>query len=285
MSCDSTQTKPDLPREEQPEKKCKQRLILGDGDFSYTEALINKHINTHKLLVRAIVATELTDVPEFEVDVKIMNQRSERIKSLKEKGVRVLFRIDGRELHENPQLKGERFKRIHWNCPFRWSTITDEEFIQVIVGVFQSCSKVQLNGDRIHITLLQGECDEDWKQCRQYVHNIVKGSVQNGYKLIRKRRFGRDRYPGYQHRKGDDLEELHLAAVHREFVFEKDHSVKIKTEEEIISSLPLKISNPEKTYVIDVNKKNVTESSKIRLEDCYFICSTDDDSSDYYSSD
>ncbi|KAL6990260.1 hypothetical protein U1Q18_050735 [Sarracenia purpurea var. burkii] len=215
-----------------------------------------------------------------------MNQRTERIKSLREKGVRVLFRIDGTQLHENPQLKGERFKRIHWNCPFRWSTITDEEFIQVIVGVFRSCAKVQLSGDRIHITLIQRLDDDDWKDCRQYVHNIVRGSVQSGYKLIRKRRFGKDRYPGYQHRKGDDLEELHLAAVHREFIFEKDHSFcNPKSEEEIVNSLPLKISNPEKTYVIDVNKKNVTGSSKIRLEDCYFVCSTDDDSSDYYSSD
>ncbi|XP_065221728.1 uncharacterized protein LOC135846521 [Planococcus citri] len=269
-----------------PNKKYRQRLFIGEGDFSYVEALLNKHIDKHKPLAQAIVATELTTVPELDVEPEIMEERAKRIESLRERGVKILFGIDGTKLHENPIFKGERFKRVHWNCPWRVSTVSERDFVQVIVEFFESCGKIQLKGDRIHVTLTQGLIDDDWHYLRQYEHNLVKASVRAGYKLIRKRRSGRPRYPGYKHRKGDDLVELYLPAQHREFVFEKDPSCpSLKTETEILESLPIKITNSEKTYCIDINKKNVTDKSKITLEECYFVCSTDDDSSDYCSSD
>ncbi|KAL6990261.1 hypothetical protein U1Q18_050736 [Sarracenia purpurea var. burkii] len=286
MSSDRTQTKPELSSGEPKEKKCKLRLFLGEGDFSYTEALINKHIDTHKNLARSIIATEFFEVPFGGADADVLKQRLERINSLKERGVRVHFKVDGRKLHEIPQLQGERFKRIHWNNPYRWSSISFEEFIQIITDFFSSCAKIQLKGDRIHLALNYKFDDDDWYDVRQYEQHVVTGSVQFGYTLIRKRLLTKGRYPGYHHKATENLEELLLPGMNREFIFEKDLAFcGPKTEEEILRSLPAKISSAKKTYSIDINKKNVLDSSKLQLVDCCFVCSTDDDSSDYDSSD
>ncbi|XP_065222474.1 uncharacterized protein LOC135847023 [Planococcus citri] len=261
-------------------KKYRRRLFIGEGDFGYTEGLLNKHLDKHKDLAKYIVACELYDTPVWGAESDIIDERIKRINSLKERGVTVHFGIDGRELHRNPKLKGERFQRIQWNCPYLLPGTSENEFQQVIVDFFYSCEKIQLKGDRIHITLIQGLEDEDWRDRRQYEHNLVKGSMQFGYKLIRKRRFGKDRYPGYQHRKGENLEKLNVPGVHREFVFEKDPTFSV-----IVNSVPLKMSNDKKTYRIDINKKNGAKTFRPDLGDCYFVCSTDDDSSDYCSSD
>jgi hypothetical protein len=41
-------------------RRCKTRLLIGEGDFSFTRALIDKHKVTHPNLAKAIIATDLT---------------------------------------------------------------------------------------------------------------------------------------------------------------------------------------------------------------------------------
>ena len=132
---------------------------------------------------------------------------------------------------------------------------------------FEACSPLQLPGDRIHVTLMQ-EKDGFWKT-RQMQNPIVRASTQTGYRLIRKRIFGSERYSQYQHVKTDQTP--HSEGVKREFVFQKAHPTQ--------STDPEKLKNPEeKLYSVKTDIKG----KEVPLADYYFKCSTYEDSSDYY---
>ncbi|KIC72260.1 hypothetical protein DB41_KQ00250, partial [Neochlamydia sp. TUME1] len=203
-------------------KTCKKRLFIGEGTFTFAEAFIKKHAETHPLLASSIVATELAVSSEKREEIM------QRVSHLREQGVTVLFGIDGQSLHN--YFKGKRIKRIHWNCPFTGKGVSQNKFKAVIPQFFLSCTHLQLEGDRLHITLMQER--NYWKE-RQIENPIVLGATSAGYRLIRKRLFGPERYPGYQHAKtsGGD----HLTDVQREFVFEKTHQPFAKAGSEFLA--------------------------------------------------
>jgi hypothetical protein len=249
-------------------KTCKKRLFVGEGDFSYTEAYIAKHQSSHPSLAHAITATEFGS-PQGET--------MKRVSFLIQKGVKVFFGIDGQDLHNS--FKGKKFPRIHWNCPFgdRYSQ-PKAVFMKVIPNFFISCSKLQVEGDRIHITLMQEECGESWKNWkeRQEENPIVLGSARAGYCLIRKRVFNSTRYPGYVHTKTNSPKEHPNNGKKREFVFEKTGIIPPLNVEGVQA-----LQNPQqKKYEIKTDKK---EDPK--LGDYYFECSTDEDSSDGFITD
>lgn len=259
-------------------RRCKTRLLVGEGDFSFTEALIDKHQATHPNLSGAIVATELIAVhlkSDRRLD-KVNNRLEDRIIHLTQRGVYVLFGIDATKIHRT--FKGKRFKRIQWNCPFGKSDETArEEFKNAIPDFFRSCSQLQLSGDRVHVTLVQKSGDY-WKT-RQRENPIVLGSARAGYRLIRKRKFGKARYPGYVHVKTGTTQEYNAGGEEQEFIFEKSSRVLSKLT--LDEALKLRDSR-KKNYEISTDQPNPSSPS---LEDCYFVCSTDEDSSDYYESD
>lgn len=231
--------------------KLKPRLFVGEGDFSYTEALLKKHEQTHPELGKAITATEYK------------GDHQARWKALQKKGVKIFTEVDGCKLHE--AFKGQRFKRIHWNLPF--GVAKDREaFRSVIPQFFKACAELQKRKDRVHVTLMQ-EPDGYWK-FRQRENPIVLGATSEEYRLIRKRRFNPIRYPGYQHVKTDGTP-CTLSDEKREFVFEKTEGISVND--------PLALKDPkEKELKIGYDSNT--------LEDAYYECSTDDDSSDYYDS-
>ncbi|KAF3362306.1 hypothetical protein PHSC3_001135 [Chlamydiales bacterium STE3] len=248
------------------EKKCKERLFIGEGDFSFTEAFINKHKITHPNLAQYITATELRE-PQNEVT-------KQRVFRLQEQGVAIRFGIDAEWLHK--EFENRRFKRIQWNCPYGESSQVAEVFRTVIPKFFSSCAQLQIIGDRIHITLMQKSGDY-WK-VRQSQNPIVLGATQAGYRLIRKRKLGPERYPGYKHTQ-TDTNKLFTAGTgeEQEFVFEKAGNAPPSPSLE--EALKLKASD-KKEYQVNTD---ATQASS--LDQYYFECSTDEDSSDGYDSD
>ncbi len=254
------------------EKTCKNRLIIGEADFSYTEALLNKHEGTHSKLASAITATELL-LPKEDSVIK-------RIEALRSRGVTVHFCVDAQKIHE--VFQGQRFKRIQWNCPFGG---TDEEerekFKDVMPTFFMSASFLQLLGDRIHVTLIQKA--GDYSKVRQRENPIVLGATQAGYRLIRKRVFGTERYPGYRHLKTGTLTPYEGKGKHREFIFEKAHPWPI---EATLENASVFLKDPrKKEYKIETDIPASQDGSLPGLEEYYFVASSDEDSSDYYESD
>ncbi|CAM4806289.1 unnamed protein product [Rotaria magnacalcarata] len=270
----------DLPNDLKS-RRCKTRLLIGEGDFSFTSSLIDKHEVTHPNLRKAIIATDLkaTHLQKLSKDQdKKKKVLEKRIVDLKQRGVNVLFGVDAKEIHQT--FKGRRFKRIQWNCPFGESTSTArKEFTDTIPKFFQSCSRLQLPNDRVHVTLMQ-KSDEYWKE-RQIENRIVHGSATAGYRLIRKRSFGtpdKKRYPNYTHVKTNTTKPYNAGGEENEFIFEKTDTV--LPVDSYRKSCKLMDSH-KKIYAIRSN--NATR--KPPLEECYFECSTDEDSSDYYESD
>ncbi|CAH0391352.1 unnamed protein product [Bemisia tabaci] len=226
----------------------KSRLFVGEADFSFTKALVKKHKGNHPDLPRAIVATELS--PEAD----------KCRKELKFEGVETHIGIDAQELHNH----AKRFKRIHWNCPYR-EDLTDRnfDFPRVFRNFFESCSKIQRPGDRVHVTLMQERRDDRWKKFRQQECPVVSGSAYAGYRLVRKRIFGEGRYPGYGHWKSGG-KSMHSAKDEdmREFVFEKvDFGVEYPA-----------------------GKRHAVKKYRPSDTEYYFECSTDCDSSSYEDS-
>ncbi len=242
-----------------PNRPCKTRLFVGEGDFSYTEALIQKHQATHPHLPQAITATELKQ-PEPVAKKKI----AKRVETLTRMGVKVLLGIDALKIDQT--FKGKRFERIHWNCPFGEARGDRSVFKGAIPAFFQASSVLQMAGDRIHVTLMQ---EEGYWETRQKENPIVLASTKAGYRLIRKRIFGPERYAGYQHVKTD--QHKHDGGKRREFVFQKVNLKEPTNAQEL--------KNPEeKEYSV----KTDGVGNEVPLGDWYFECSTDEDSSDYY---
>jgi hypothetical protein len=231
-------------------------------------------------LSKAIIATDLTatHLKTFARDQEEeKNLLEKRIVDLKRRGVNVLFGVDAEQIHRT--FKGRRFKRIQWNCPFGEANAR-EKFQNTIPRFFQSCSRLQIPDDRVHVTLMQ-KSDDYWKT-RQKENSIVLGSAEAGYRLIRKRSFrtySKERYPGYKHVKTGTTEKYSSGGEEQEFIFEKTDKVFSKATLQKARNL----EDPhKKKYSIDTDGKNNQNPS---LEECYFVCSTDEDSSDYYESD
>ncbi|MBS0648513.1 MAG: DUF2431 domain-containing protein [Verrucomicrobia bacterium] len=193
-------------------KACKSRLIVGDGNFTYTLSLIHKHAD--KNLAPAITATEYKKISELDPEtVKTLT-------ILQKKGVHLIFGIDATKLHET-FLKGQ-FRRIHWNCPHPGNTNYESGILKRLVAeFFASASKIQNNGDKIHITLAQPKGQEDFRQIIAY--GLLDAAGKAGYVIYDKRKFNQKRYPEYVHTK--TVESASCAAAERsvEFIGTKIH--------------------------------------------------------------
>lgn len=238
-----------------------KRLFVGEGDFSFTEAIVEKHPEA----ARTIKATELDYSREENKEI------AQRIQKLREKDLEIYMGVDGTKLSQF--FQGQQFNRIQWNCPFGYSH-DREVFKKAIPDFFTSCAALQLSGDRVHVTLIQkdpAKSDDYWK-IRQRENPIVLGSAAAGYRLIRKRNFGPDRYPGYKHVKTGTTDIYDKGGVAKEFVFEK-------TDKFATDRLDLKyaqnLQDPsQKKYEIKTDVEGADD-----LKSYYFECSTDEESS------
>ena len=289
-------------------KKCsgrhKTRLLIGEGNFSYAWALINKHDSKAKhsfetSLGHAVIATELQekiscvvcerlhfslslnensenseqqDLPCDEC-AKAMEERTERIKELRERGVKILFGIDGTNIHET--FKGERISRIHWNCPHDGSNFHNQTLPPIIKKFFVSCAKIQQLNDRVHMALVEQPFYQG------YVYNIFPAVLQAGYVLIKKRRFDVSRYKEYKHMRT----KRSSAGVDKkmyEFIFQKvDINLRqiCKETKNKNGKVCFKKLN-EKLVGFSPKKYTIEETEFYQKAKTYFSCKSDSDSSD-----
>lgn len=145
----------------------------------------------------------------------------ETVDYLKGQGVSIFFGKDARLLHSDVDLVGQRFKRIHFNFPHDRSTFRARTLPKLLKDFFQSAAKVQGYGDRIHMALpkLSDALKDLFYQ--SYVYNIYQASAKSGYVLIKKRRFDKNRYPGYEHVMTGESVSTSVANDSREYVFVK----------------------------------------------------------------
>lgn len=294
--------------------KHKTRLLIGEGNFSFALALINKHDSKaahlpDQSLAHSIIATELKseihcyecglmqmfsnlevsptsrDKPKQPILCDKCTVTTKRIAELKTKGAKVRLGIDGTKLHEIEEFKNAKFTRIHWNCPHDGSSFKTQSLPPIILEFFKSCAKMQEPDDRVHITLAQPQGKKGFYQ--GYIYDIAQAATSASYVILKKRKFDQHRYPGYEHvmtvtNKTATITEQGT----REFVFKKislesvGKSVKaVKEKYESILLKPL----IEQLMEYSEKKFTVTEEAFYKVPRDYFYCSTDEDSSDYES--
>ena len=297
--------------------KHKTRLLIGEGNFSFALALIDKHDfnarhSNQKSLGPFIVATELkdkihcSDCETLEMfhsldlsssdnkDLKPIlcdecSSTMARINALVAKGVQVKLGIDGIEAHNIEDFRIKRFSRIHWNCPHDGSNFRDQTLPKIIEKFFKSCAKLQRENGRVHVTLAQPNGKKFFYQV--YVYDIVRAACAVGYTIIKKRIFSPSRYPGYKHTQTNSgLTASVTDEGMREFVFRK-----VKTEEKSAAFEAAK-DQAGKVYPralaqelqkLSGKKCRVNSEtfygndSQLRQDRSYYICSSDSDSYDY----
>lgn len=264
-----TQVKQEDQKEFTPSYK--SRLFVGEGDFSYTRALIEKHQGKGRLFFSKLVATELSN---SDVLLKTYQTFEDNISFIRKCGVTIMFAVDARRLHEHPELKDKNFKRIHFNFPHDKSDFKKQRSLPIMIAnFFRSAAILQKDGDKVHVAI--PKCSDNGKDTfyQGYIYGIYEAARDAGYILKKKRQFGDKRYPGYKHKITGKDESAEVAQEAREYVFVKTNMPFIAIE---------KSSSPKKSRAIDytvTDKKVYVEIKGLPIID------TDNDSSDYIESD
>lgn len=221
---------------EQPQSnkpiRYKKRLILGDGNLSYSRALSKKQ-RTKGLdrFPEALTVTEYSDqqslantynLQETETDFKNFTANT---RVLQEQGAEIILGVDATKI--GLDFKERKFKRIHFNFPYYNDTTSTPaqkklKTRQLVGKFFESASKIQEPGNRIHMALVTGFSDPVWYESTTY--GVGEFCEQYGYAFIKKHRFidrENKRYPGYFHVKTASNTSVSTAENGREFIFEK----------------------------------------------------------------
>ena len=297
--------------------KHKSRLLIGEGNFSFALALINKHDqkaqhSAEHSLGHSIIATELiskihckdcdiaesfetlkiTDKEEVESKEEVFCEKctviNERISTLRQKGVQVILGVDGTKMHEREEFQGKTFFRIHWNCPHDGSDFTAQTLPKIISDFFMSCASMQKRSDRVHITLAQPPLSDKKYFYQGYVYDIASAASLAGYKIVKKRQFDNSRYPGYEHMKTNKNEPAPVIEQGmKEFVFQRVKAYTLKKSKEVANTASKGFSITDlTTELTKYSKKDCVINTRIYYghHRAVYNCCADDDSSDYESS-
>lgn len=208
----------------------KQRLALGEADFAFTGSLTIKHPQVAKRLT----ATEY--VGDETLQRNYPDSYSANTSALNQKGANVYTGVDATRLSQPGQFGGDTFERIHFNFPHDKSNFKDRTLPKMLAKFFLEAAKLQLCGHRIYMALPNPE-DKDYKNFYfAYVYCLYAAATNAGYKLVKKRQFGSNRYPGYEHKITGRNSSASVADNTREYIFEKTDM----TAEEIERATPPK---------------------------------------------
>lgn len=90
-------------------------LLVGEGNFSFARALIcDAPSELHGLPLKNLTATAYDTEKEC---YDKYTDAEEIVTSLREKGVEILFGVDGTRLEKTTSLKGRKWDRVVWNFP------------------------------------------------------------------------------------------------------------------------------------------------------------------------
>lgn len=209
-----TDTEESVPKEKK--MRPRRRLLIGEADMSYGDALLNKHPEIAKSVT--VTAYEKREAL-LETYPDTFKQHKENIKA---KQAKIFYDVDARKLHEHQTFKDNRYERIHFNCPHDKSDYNDQTLPKLLKEFFESASQLQQVGNRVHIALPKivgdKQRDEFYKGC---VYGIYTAARLAGYKQCNPRKFGADRFPGYEHKITGVNGSAAVTGVLREYIFEK----------------------------------------------------------------
>jgi hypothetical protein len=251
----------------------RDRLILGEANFSYTKSVIKKHENDFPELPKFITATEIRDQKTL---TDKYEDFEENVKYIQSKNGKVLLGVDATNLQQLQQREfpDKHFERIHFNAPYLSNAPQTRSLVR---NFFASAKEIQKEGDRIYISLVDKKASrqKDTYFWHGETYGIIEASAQAGYKLLKKRKFDESRYAGYKHRETDKDDSSINAKFLKEFVFEKTN-----------------LSSEEIKKIYAKSEKILSERTEDRLGTFSFfaknncnhtIYDTSDDSSDYFT--
>ncbi|KAI9513128.1 hypothetical protein F5148DRAFT_1273351 [Russula earlei] len=124
-------------------------LLIGEGDFSFASALLQRPPAPLEHLPPANIIATAYDT-EDECYAKYTDAE-QNVRVLREKGTRVIFSVDATRLEKTSALKGKVFDRIAWNFPHAGKGITDQDrnvlSNQVLIlGFLRSAAKFLVRG-------------------------------------------------------------------------------------------------------------------------------------------
>lgn len=211
----------------------KKRLILGDGNLSYSRALLEKRMGAGQDgFAESMTVTEYNPEDKLLETYKAPGTTTqfknfeENVTMLREMGAEVILGVDATALED--AFHDRRFKRIHFNFPYyhedKLSPDANKAKTRELVGnFFASAAAIQQPGDRIHMGLVTGFRDPVWYENATY--GVAEFCETYGYVYIAKRNFidptKGSRYPGYFHVKTSSEQAVNTAQTGREFIFEK----------------------------------------------------------------
>ncbi|KAI8981162.1 hypothetical protein BD414DRAFT_491849 [Trametes punicea] len=100
-------------------------LLVGEGNFSFTRALVQHPPNDLQFLPPSNITATAYDTEE-ECYAKYPEAR-DIVAGLREKGVEVLFHVDATKLGKCSSIRGRKYDRIVWNFPHAGKGITDQD--------------------------------------------------------------------------------------------------------------------------------------------------------------
>ncbi|PPQ99521.1 hypothetical protein CVT24_005311 [Panaeolus cyanescens] len=124
-------------------------LLIGEGNFSYARALIQDPPPRLGFLPPGNITATAYDT-EAECYEKYP-EAADHVTYLRDKGVQVLFGVDGTKLEKHANLKGKQWDRIVWNFPHAGKGIADQDrnilSNQVLIlGFLRSAAKMLVRG-------------------------------------------------------------------------------------------------------------------------------------------
>lgn len=258
--------------EQKPKKmRPRKRLLVGEADFSYAEALTKKHPE----IASAVTATAYEtheDLEKTYPDTFLKN-----ITTLNQKGMSLFVKADARKLDQYQTFKDKKFDRIHFNCPHDKSDFNDQTLPKLLKEFFENASKLQVVGNRVHIALPKVpddlQKDQFYKGC---VYGIYRAARLAGYKQLKPRNFGPERYEGYAHKITGQNSSASVTECLREYIFEKTDL----TPDTILQQDRQSQSSPPVYRSFFLKKANYHLGTY-----CLPELSTDEESSDYFTTD
>lgn len=202
-----------------PVKAPKQRLMLGEADFSFASSWLLKQLEKTKNneLGKFLTATE------YRKRESLINTYPSTFNKnwnfLQHYNVKLECEVDATKIHE--KYKGRKFSRIHFNFPHDGKKYDGKSLPKIISEFFESAAQLQDIGDCIYMAIPQHN-SEAYNQFRQgYYYKLYGACTGAGYECYEKRFFGKGRYSGYQHRQTNANQSAPVAEESREYVFKK----------------------------------------------------------------
>ncbi len=205
----------------------RNRLFLGEGDFSFTKAFYEKHNKKH--IRPRIAASEISKKDEL---IKTHGKGFEKhIKELERLGIRILFNVDATKIDTHKTLhRKERYTRIHFNFPHNrnGNVMENGSLREIIHDFFKAANNIQDMGDKVLISIPDRHPKAEYgsQEYRHQMHlaltyGLAESSIKNGYELEARRSFNSSRYSEYSHCMTQSSNSANVAEDGIEYVFKK----------------------------------------------------------------